>query len=147
MKTGSRPLLPGIVGALVGVGIVAAFGSGVVAVDSGAVLHALFVSASLGQAVAEFTALGFILGLAAFGLRRLAAYVVATRRLSGIVEGITQPSATITPIPRLADATASEFDDSLQPTFASVTSLTEVQVERQRAQRRRDDRRATLEGA
>ena len=139
MKTASRTWLPGTFGALVGIAIVAAFGSEVIAVESGTVLQALYAGATLGQAVAEFTALGFVLGVAAFGLRRFAAHLVEARRLKHHVGAATAPmprAGRVVTIPRLADATASEFDDRARPAFAPVTSLTEAQVERERARRR-----------
>ena len=141
MKTKMKDRLPGAIGALIGIAIVATFASGVVTVDSSATWQALSAGASLGVAMVEFVALGFALGLLAFGVRRLAARVSAARRLA--VLSAEDPLrgavvATIVSIPRLADATASEFDDASRPVFAPVTSLTEAQVERERAQRRRD---------
>jgi len=53
-----------------------------------------------------------------------------------------EAAATVMPMPRLADATASEFDDAARPAFAPIVSLTEVQVERQRTARRREQRSA-----
>jgi hypothetical protein len=50
-------------------------------------------------------------------------------------------------MPHFIDATASEFDTARQPGFAPVTSLTEVQVLRQRTAREREARRAILRGA
>ena len=136
MKRAFRTWLPGTFGALVGIAIVAAFGSGVAPVQSGTILQA---GASLGRAVAEFTAIGFALGFAAFGLRRFVAHVIEARRLA--MRTATAKSTALMPvnvvtIPRLADATASEFDDGARPAFAPVTSLTEAQVERERARRR-----------
>jgi hypothetical protein len=141
MKTLMKDRLPGAIGALIGIAIVATFASGVVTVDSSAAWQALTAGASLGLAMVEFVALGFALGLLAFGVRRLAARLSAARHLALLpaqdpVRGAVV--ATIVSIPRLADATASEFDDASRPVFAPVTSLTEAQVERERAQRRRD---------
>ena len=64
---------------------------------------------------------------------------------------ISQPShapasASIVAMPPLADATASEFDETRQAAFAPVVSLTEAQVERQRG-RHSKDRRASLNRA
>ena len=135
MKTASRTWLPGTFGALVGIAIVAAFGSGMVPVQSGTILQA---GASLGRAVAEFTAIGFALGFAAFGLRRLAAHVIEARHLAVRAAATTRQTmmpVNVVTIPRLVDATASEFDDGARPAFAPVTSLTEAQVERDRARR------------
>jgi hypothetical protein len=50
-------------------------------------------------------------------------------------------------MPHFIDATASEFDAARQPGFAPVTSLTEVQVLRQRSAREREERHAALKGA
>ena len=139
MKTASRTWLPGTFGALVGIAIVAAFGDSVVPVESGAILQALQAGATLGRAVAEFTALGFVLGLAAFGLRRFAAHIIEAHRLAArtaLAAGVATMPARVVTVPRLADATASEFDDGARPAFAPVTSLTEAQVERERARRR-----------
>lgn len=138
MKTKMKDRLPGVIGALIGTVIVATFAGGV---DTSAAWQALSAGTSLGLAVVEFVALGFALGLLAFGVRRLAIRISAARRLAmrpaeDTVRGAVV--ATIVSIPRLADATASEFDDASRAAFAPVTSLTEAQVERQRAQRRRD---------
>ena len=141
MKTKMKDRLPGAIGALIGIVIVATFAGGVDSVDTSAAWQALTAGASLGLAMVEFVALGFALGLLAFGVRQLAARVSAARRLEMLAaEGPGRGAvvATIVSIPRLADATASEFDDASRPAFAPVTSLTEAQVERQRAQRRRD---------
>jgi hypothetical protein len=141
MKTKMKDRLPGVIGALIGIVIVATFAGGVDSVDTSAAWQALSAGTSLGLAVVEFVALGFALGLLAFGVRRLAIRISAVRRLAmrpaeDPVRGAVV--ATIVAIPRLADATASEFDDASRAAFAPVTSLTEAQVERQRAQRRRD---------
>jgi hypothetical protein len=139
MKTALRKWLPGTVGALLGIAIVAAFGSGVVPAPSGAIMQTLHAGAALGRAVAEFTALGFVLGLVAFGLRRFAAHIIEARRLAmrpPRATGAPAMSARVVTIPRLADATASEFDDRARPAFAPVTSFTEAQVERERARQR-----------
>ncbi|HEV2977589.1 MAG TPA: hypothetical protein VG425_08370 [Casimicrobiaceae bacterium] len=55
-------------------------------------------------------------------------------------------SASIVKMPPLADATASEFNESAQASFAPIVSLTEAQVERQR-ERQPANRRATLNRA
>jgi len=111
MKRAFRTWLPGTFGALVGIAIVAAFGSGVAPVQSGTILQA---GASLGRAVIE--------------ARRRAVSAAATTRQ-------TMMPVNVVTIPRLVDATASEFDDGARPAFAPVTSLTEAQVERERARR------------
>ncbi|HTR59074.1 MAG TPA: hypothetical protein VMM27_12930 [Casimicrobiaceae bacterium] len=141
MKTKMKDRLPGVIGALFGIVIVATFSSGGDSVETSATWQALSAGTSLGLAMVEFVALGFALGLLAFGVRRLAIRISAARRLA--IRPAEDPGrgavvATIVSIPRLADATASEFDDVLRPVFAPVTSLTEAQVERQRTQRRCD---------
>ncbi|HSS69994.1 MAG TPA: hypothetical protein VLQ46_04995 [Casimicrobiaceae bacterium] len=140
MKTKMKDRLPGLTGALIAIVIVATFAGGVDSVDTSAAWKALSAGASLGLAVVEFVALGFALGLLAFGARLVTARISAARQLS--MRPAEDPArgavvATIVSIPRLADATASEFDDASRPVFAPVTSLTEAQVERQRAQHRR----------
>ncbi|HEX9278818.1 MAG TPA: hypothetical protein VGA51_20785 [Casimicrobiaceae bacterium] len=57
------------------------------------------------------------------------------------------PASAIVPMPHFFDATASEFDAARQPGFAPVTSLTEIQVLRQRAARGREEHRARLASA
>jgi hypothetical protein len=130
MKTKMKDRLPGAIGALIGIAIVATFASGVDSVDTSAAWQALAAGASLGLAMVEFLALGFALGLVAFGVRRLAARVIAARRVEMLAAEEPRRGEVV--------ATASEFDDASRPVFAPVTYLTEAQIERQRAQRRRD---------
>jgi hypothetical protein len=140
MNKAASKWLPGTFGALIGIAIVAAFGNGVVEVESGTIREALHAGATLGRTVVEFTALGVALGFVAFGLRLVVAHVVEARRAAprtGAMAVDAPSIARVVTIPRLADATASEFDDGVQPAFAPVTSLTEAQVERERALRRR----------
>ena len=77
MKTKMKDRLPGVIGALIGIVIVATFAGGVDSVDTSAAWQALSAGTSLGLAVVEFVALGFALGLLAFGVRRLAARISA----------------------------------------------------------------------
>ncbi len=56
------------------------------------------------------------------------------------------PASAIVPMPHFVDAMASDFDAARQAGFVPVTSLTEVQVLRQRAVREREKRRARLTG-
>ena len=51
------------------------------------------------------------------------------------------------PIVRLPDVTASGFEDAANTAFAPVSSLTEAQVQRKRAERKREERRTTFKGA
>jgi hypothetical protein len=139
MKTASNRLL-GATGALVGVGIVVAVSGG----QAGdAIEQILFAGATLGRAVGEFTLLGFVLGAVAFGVRQLAIASRESRLAKTRPVALSAAGAVMVhSVPRLADATASEFDDALQPSFAPVTSLIEAQVARERAARRREERRA-----
>ena len=57
------------------------------------------------------------------------------------------PGPAVILMPRVADATASEFDGQERLTFAPVVSLTEAQVERGRAARQRQKRREALSRA
>ena len=147
MKTSNKHWLPGAVGALVGIAVVGAFGDNLVPVGAGALKAAFAAGANLGLAVTEFVALGFILGLTAFGLRQLI-FGASGRRssLRAAVENAPAMPALILS-PRLADATASEFDGVAVRSFAPVMSLTEAQVARERAARRRRERRAASERA
>jgi len=141
MKTASNRL-PGAIGALLGLAIVVALASGGGSAGD-AIEQILFAGATLGRAVGEFTLLGFVLGALAFGLRRLAVAAGERRRSEARPPALSGATAmSLTAVPRLADATASEFDDQLQPSFAPVSSFTEAQVARERAARRREERRA-----
>ena len=148
MRQGSS-WLPGAIGALIGVAVVAAFGGGV-PVDKEAAEQLLLGAATLGRAVAEFVAIGFGLGLAMFGAVRLVGHQRERRAATPRDAAQLAPAAAaevVVSFPRLADATASEFDDVPTRAPASITSLTEAQVERQRAERKRAERHAGLKGA
>lgn len=100
----------------------------------------------IGHGVAAIVGGGF-----AFGVLGCAWKEVTTRRADrrhAAVRAMSEPSyaAAILAMPPLADATASEFDESAQRTFAPVVSLTEAQFARQRERQVRD-RRATLNSA
>ena len=56
-------------------------------------------------------------------------------------------SAAIIELPLLADATASTYEGNEAPAFAPVLSLTEAQLERQLAGRKREQTRAALNRA
>jgi len=149
MKTLSKHKLPGVIGSLIGLAIVATIGSGAVPTDSGAMQQLLLTGENLGLGVAEFLALGFLLGLSAFGLRQLAVHISETRlglRRAEPVIGAPM-SATTMPTLRLPDATASGLEEAANTAFTPVTSLTEAQVQRQRAARKHDDRFTTSKGA
>ena len=148
MRQGSS-WLPGAIGALIGVAVIAAFGGGV-PVDGEAAEQFLLGAATLGRAVTEFVAVGFGLGLVMFGAVRLAGHRRERRAAAAHDAARLAPSAAtevVVSFPRLADATASEFDDVPPRVPASITSLTEAQVERQRAERKRAERHAGLKGA
>ena len=151
MKTSRNHWLPGAIGALVGIAVVATFGDGVVPADSGALQQTLLVGANLGLAILEFVGVGFALGLIAFGVRQLAADRNQNGRRKARTIAVSEYAplgpAAIAALPLAADATASEFDDVQQPVFAPVTSLTEAQVARNRARRKRLEQRAASERA
>jgi len=149
MRTSSKNHLPGAIGAVIGLAIVAVFAGGAVPTDSGAMQQLLLTGENLGLGVAEFLALGFLLGLSAFGLRQLAVHVhearFKLRRADAVSD--TVMAATSVPIVRLPDVTVAGFEDAANTAFAPVTSLTEVQVQRKRAERKEKERRTTLKGA
>jgi hypothetical protein len=101
---------------------------------------------AIGRSVTALIGGGFALGALGCGLKQ----AVARRRdLPGILRaasarGYAAAPAVLAAMPPIADATASEFDEIRQPAFAPVRSLTEAHVERELAERRRQERRATL---
>jgi hypothetical protein len=102
----------------------------------------------LGHSVGALVGAGLAGGVLGCFAKEAAARRDATRRaaLHGISQANHAPASVMVMIPPLADATASEFDEREQATFAPVVSLTEAQVERQR-ERLRQARRATLNRA
>jgi hypothetical protein len=89
---------------------------------------------------------GFAFGVLACGLKEAAARRSNRHRVE-VREALAAsnvPASAIVPMPHFVDATASEFDAARQPGFAPVTSLTEVQVLRQRTGRERGERRPIL---
>ena len=133
MNTLSKSRLTGAVGAF------AAF--------AGALLLAAIVVPAdpLGRVVGALIGASFAVGLLGTIAREALASrdysVRATRALA--LERHTRTPAIIA-MPRVADATASEFDDDRRPAFAPVVSLTEAQVERRRTQRQRQRRDSAL---
>jgi len=117
---------------------------GVAAVTAGLVLLAAVVASAdpIGLSVGALIGGGFAFGALGCGLKEAAAR--RARRYATSAASYASRSAAIVTIRRVADATASEFDDREVPSFAPVTSLTEAQVERQRAEQRRQERRAEL---
>ena len=105
----------------------------------------LLVDAMFGRAIAEFVGVGFGLGLLVFGLSRVAAHHKESRRVL-LRERLTSSRAAkpivLVTVPRVADATASEFDDIKRPAFVPLTSLTEAQVRLRRGHRQAQQRRA-----
>lgn len=119
---------------------------GVCAVVAGIALLAAVVASgdAIGRSVGTLIGGGFAFGVLGCGLkealaRRRAEYDAASRA----AENHAWTPAAIVAMPPVADATASEFDDVEQPAFAAVLSLTEAQVERQRAEQRRKARQST----
>ncbi len=103
----------------------------------------------IGRGVGTLIGGGFAFGLLACGLKEAVARYSNRRRSEarGALVASDAPARVIAATPLFIDATASEFDSGAQPGFARVTSLTEVQVLRQRAARERGQRGATLTGA
>ena len=92
---------------------------------------------------------GFAFGVLACGLKEIVARRSNRRRTEAREALVASyvPASAIVAMPPFIDATASAFDASTQPGFAPVTSLTEVQVLRQRAARERGELRAAPSGA
>ena len=104
---------------------------------------------AIGHSVAAMIGGGFAFGVVGCVWKEIVAERAEQRRSA--LRMTSQPShalvsASIVKMPPLADATASEFDESEQASFAPVVSLTEAQVERRR-ERQRADGRATLNRA
>ncbi|HXX85260.1 MAG TPA: hypothetical protein VEN29_14915 [Casimicrobiaceae bacterium] len=107
----------------------------------------LLSDGTLGRMVVEFIAAGFALGVLGVGVKLFAARFGERRRAASQRTAVTVPAPTVAFEPAAADATASEFDDVKQPGFAPIVSLTEAQVRRQRIERDRERKRATLNSA
>ena len=103
----------------------------------------------IGLGVGAMIGGGFAFGVLACGLKEAAARRGDRRRAEAreALAASYAPASAIVATPLFIDATASELDAGEQPGFAPVTSLTEVQVLRQRAAREREERRAKLSGA
>ena len=112
-------------------------------------LTPLFADATLGRAVVEFILAGMAFGGLGLAFKLGAARILergrASVRATSLATASTQ--SVVVELPAPTDATASEFDEFRRPEFAPVISLTEAQVSRQRAERERDRRRATLSRA
>ena len=151
MNASSKNRLPGAIGALIGLAIVAAFAMNATPTDPVALAQGLLDDRSLGRAVGEFIGLGLSMALLGFGLKQLVMRNIeqhrAESREGSVVSEAAAPAVVIA-VPRIYDATASELDDDpRRPGFAPVLSLTEAQVERQRAEQQRQKRRSALKGA
>jgi hypothetical protein len=105
---------------------------------------------AIGLGVGAVIGGGFAFGVLACGVKEGVARRGDRRRSAEAREArfpSYAPASAIVPVPHFVDATASEFDATRQPCFTPVTSLTEVQVLRQRLAREREEHRATLKGA
>jgi hypothetical protein len=110
------------------------------ALAGAAVVAAIVVPADpLGRAIGALLGASLLLGVVA-ALVREALKRGQEPHLPALREPRIVTAATLMPMLRLADATASEFDGEPRPAFAPIVSLTEVQVERQRAAQRREQR-------
>lgn len=124
-----------------------AFGIGAVIAGLALLVAVAASGDAIGRSVTVLIGAGFAFGVLACVVketvaRRGSAHYAAPR--AGSAASHVSTSATIVAMPPAADATASEFDETEGPAFAPVVSLTEAQVERQRAERLRKERRATL---
>lgn len=99
----------------------------------------------IGQSVAALMGGGLAAGLLGCVWKEASASRAKLRRAVWTQSEAPTP-AIVLAMPPAADATASEYDDSVQPSFAAVVSLTEAQVERQRA-RQPQKRHPTLNRA
>ena len=108
----------------------------------------LLSDGTLGRMVVEFIAAGFALGVLGVGMKLFAARFGELRRVALQRTSVTvsAPAPTVVEL-AAAYATASEVDDIKQAGFAPIVSLTEAQVRRQRAERDRARKRATLNSA
>ena len=136
MSTWSRSRVTGAVGAITVIAGVALIAAMIIPADPlgrlvGACIGGSFVVGLIGALVRE--------GLERRELRR-----ARPRPLPA--EG-DATAATVVALPHVADATASELKGARRPAFAPVISLTEEQVVRARAARKRQERRETLTGA
>jgi hypothetical protein len=107
-------------------------------------LAAIVVPADpLGRSIGALLGASLLLGAAGAFVRESLVRRMASRRAAQ--HGLRVAAVpTVAPLPRPSDGTASEFDDQALPAFAPVVSLTEAQVERQRAARRLRERRSAL---
>jgi hypothetical protein len=110
------------------------------ALAGAAVVATIVVPADpLGRALGALLGASLLLG-AVGALVREALVRGEDRRRPALRMLRVETAVSVMPMPRLADATASEFDDELCPAFTPIVSFTEAQVERQRATQRREQR-------
>jgi hypothetical protein len=96
---------------------------------------------AIGTSVGALMGAGFVAGvLGCIGKQALTSVNAPHRAAPEASRAPALP--TLVAMPPVADATASEYDEREQTSFAPVVSLTEAQVERQRG-RQRETRRAT----
>jgi hypothetical protein len=112
------------------------------ALAGAAVVAAIVVPADpLGRALGALLGASLVLGAVGALVREaLGRGEDRRRRVLRVLH--VETAASVMPMPRLADATASEFDDVVRLAFAPIVSFTEAQVERQRATKRRGQRSA-----
>jgi hypothetical protein len=112
------------------------------ALAGAAVVAAIVVPADpLGRVIGTLLAASFLVGIVAVLIREALGRGQGLRRPQSRTLHV-ETAATVMPMPRLTDATASEFDDAARPAFAPIVSLTEAQLERQRGARRREQHAA-----
>ncbi|HEV3241435.1 MAG TPA: hypothetical protein VG429_13645 [Casimicrobiaceae bacterium] len=132
MKTLSKTWLPdaiGICAALAGLALLVAVAA---------------TGDAIGRSVTTLIGGGFVFGVLGCGLKQA---VARRRELPAVLRAAYPASyaaapAALVAMPPMADATASEFDEIEHPAFAPVMSLTEAHVERELAERRRQEQRA-----
>ena len=96
---------------------------------------------AIGTSVGVLMGAGFVAGvLGCIGKQALTSFSAPRRAMPQAGRAPAQPA--LVAMPPVADATASEYDEPEQTSFAPVVSLTEAQVERQRG-RPRETRRVT----
>ena len=97
---------------------------------------------AIGTSVGALMGAGFLAGvLGCIGKQALTSLNAPRHRMPQASRAPAQLPALVA-MPPVADATASEYDEPEQTSFAPVVSLTEAQVERQRG-RPRETRRVT----
>jgi hypothetical protein len=122
-----------------------AIGIGTAAAGLALLVAVVASAAPIGLSVGALIGGGFVFGVLGCGLKEAAARRSVKRPAApraALAASDAPASAAIVAMPRVA--TASKLDAGEHPSFVPVTSLTEAQVERQRAERRRQERRSAL---